>query len=160
MTERPPSVPVRLPGVGERLDVVDREGRPVHLIRQRGGDAAIHVGSGPPLELDATAATVAGAFLSGHYLMPAELRRRLDGVLGGLVFDWLRIPSGGHAVGRSIEELAVRRRTGVTVVAILRGSVPIVGPDPSTRFEGGDELVIVGAPHDRDALVAYLEEGR
>ena len=51
---------------------------------------------------------------------------------GGLELDWVRLPATAHAAGRSVGELQVRRRTGVTIVAVLRGSVPIVDVGPDT----------------------------
>ena len=53
-------------------------------------------------------------------------------------------------------ELEIRHRTGVTVVAILRGAVPIVAPDPDTRLEAGDDVVIVCRPADLATGRDYL----
>ena len=83
--------------------------------------------------------------------MPAELAERMAGVLGGLEFDWVRLPTGAYAAGRSPSgELQVRRRTGVTIVAVLRGSVPIVDLGTGHRLRAGDELVFTGRHQDGD----------
>ncbi len=62
-------------------------------------------------------------------------------------------------MGRTIEALEVRRRTGVTIVAVLRGSVAIVTPDPVLRLEARDELVVACSGRDLDAFEAYLAGG-
>jgi len=153
----PTSIPVtsRLPGVGEQLDLVDASNIPVRAIRRRSGDVELH-SAGQLIELDAVAASTLGAFISGHFHMSPEIADRLGDVLGGLTIDWLRLEAGDAAVGYTIEELGVRRRTGVTIVAILRGSLPIVAPDPATRLQGRDDLVIAGREADRDRFQAFM----
>jgi len=69
------------------------------------------------------------------------------------------VPQGSWVVGLTIEQVAVRRRTGTSIVAILRGSLPVVDPDPSQRLEAGDELVIVCRPGERAAFERFLVEG-
>lgn len=150
---------VRLPGVGDRLDLTDEAGAPLHIVRLRSGAVAIHSGSGPPLGLDAHAAAAAGAFISGHPVVDPVLAERISDVLGGLRFDWVRLEPGDHAVGRTIDDLQVRRRTGVTIVAVLRGPVPLVTPDPGLRLEARDELVVACSETDLDAFEAYMTGG-
>lgn len=161
MTRRHRTAPatVRLPGVGDRLDLVDDDGAPLHVVRLRSGAVEIHAGSGPPLGLDPRAAMAAGAFISGHPVVDPVLADRIGDVLGGLRFDWVRLEPGDHAVGRTIDELQVRRRTGVTIVAILRGPVPIVTPDPGLRLDERDELVVACSEADLDAFLAYMAGG-
>ena len=123
-----PSI-VRLPGVGAQLEVHDVDGKAVRAVRLLDGSVELHPAGAPPVVLGPAAAASLGAFAAGHFLLPPRVRDRVDDVLGGLAFDWVTLPSGAHAVGRTIEELAVRRRTGVTIVAILRGLLPVVDPD-------------------------------
>ena len=153
----PASVPVpeRLPAVGHRLDLIDESGRPVTVIRLKDGTIELHV-EGTTTVLDATSARSLGMLASGHFLVRPELLARADAVLGGLELDWVTVPAGGPAVGRSIAELEFRKRTGVTIVAILRGSVPVVDPDPHQRLEAGDELVVACRAEERAALERFL----
>jgi TrkA domain protein len=151
---------VRLPGIGERLDVLDTSGHMVQIVRRHDGSVSLYTASGDVVELDAATAGQVGAFASGHYLLDPALAERVGDVLGGLVFDWVRLDPGDRAVGRSIAELEVRRRTGITIVAILRGSIPIVAPDPDTRLQAGDDLVIAGSDQDRDDFIEYLARAR
>ncbi len=62
-----------------------------------------------------------------------------------LEMDQLRLSEGGKLIGRTLEELALPRRIGVVVVAVLRadGSA-IYQPRPETRLQAGDTLVVVG----------------
>ncbi|HKY15030.1 MAG TPA: TrkA C-terminal domain-containing protein [Microthrixaceae bacterium] len=150
----------RLPGLGTRLDLTDVDARAVQVIRRKDGVVDIHTEGSPTIELDAAAARAAGAFMSGHFLLPLDLAERVSDVLGGLVFDWVRLPRGATAIGHSIEELEIRVRTGVTIVAILRGSLPLITPDPQTVLMAGDDLVVAGRAGDLEALTTYVLEGR
>jgi TrkA domain protein len=150
---------VRLPGVGARLDLKDTVGAPVQVVKRQDGRVELHTAGARTAELDAANAHALGAFVTGHYALDPALAERLSDVLGGLLFDWVHVPNGAHAVGRSIEELAVRRRTGVTIVAILRGSLPIVAPDPTVRLAAGDDLVIACQEQDRERFEHYITAG-
>lgn len=165
MTERDPApqplpdlTPTRLPGVGHRLDLRDEDGAVVSVVRRKDGTLELHHGAHITI-LGPIEARALGVLASGHLVLQPELLARTETVLGGLEFDWITVPPGAQAVGRSIEELAIRRRTGVTIVAILRGSLPVVDPDPQQRIEAGDELVVACRADDRAALERYLVEG-
>ena len=151
----------RLPGIGIKLSLHDADGRPVRAVRLRDGTVELFVEpTGGSVELDAASARSLGAFVSGHYLMTPDAAERIGDVLGHLVFDWIELAKGAHAVGRSIQELEIRRRTGVTVVAVLRGSTAIVAPDPDLRFEHGDDVVFACGQQDRDDFERFLQTGR
>ena len=89
------------------------------------------------IHLSDAAAHALGALLAGRYELTPTLPTRADRVLGGLTFDWVHVPRSGRAADKSIGELEVRKRTGVTIVAILRGSVPIVAPEPNDKARSG-----------------------
>jgi CPA2 family monovalent cation:H+ antiporter-2 len=63
-----------------------------------------------------------------------------------LTLRWLTLPSDGTIVGRSIEELAIRKRTGVSVVGVMRDGELAPNPGPSYRFMGGDMVAAIGTP--------------
>jgi len=155
--------PVRLPGVGTRVDFVDADGTPFCVVNRDDGTVELYLPADgddrTTIHLSDAVARALGALLAGHYELTPTLPVRADRVLGGLSFDWVHIPPGGHATGRSIAELEVRKRTGATVVAVLRGSVPIVAPDPTVRFEAGDDAVIVCRPADLQQARDYLVDG-
>jgi CPA2 family monovalent cation:H+ antiporter-2 len=69
-----------------------------------------------------------------------------------------RVPAGGCAVGRSIGELAVRRLTGATVIAIRRGGRTVTNPGPGFALEAGDAVSLVGAPEERRRARRLLEQ--
>jgi TrkA domain protein len=150
--------PISLPGVGERLDVHDDSGRPVQVVRRRSGHVELHQAD-CVVVLGPEVAPVVGAFVAGRYTLAPELAERISDVVGGLVFDWVRVPRGSAAAGRSIEQLQVRRRTGVSIIAVLRGHLPVVDPDPSTVLQVGDDLVVACRSEQRESLEHLLRTG-
>ena len=150
--------PERLPGMGERITLREEDGRQVTVVRRKDGTVELHHATGV-LVLAGQDAGALGAFVTGHYVLAPDLARRIDHVVGGLQFDWVRVPPGAVAAGRSIDELAIRRRIGVTIVAILRGSQPVLDPDPQVRLEVGDDLVVACRAEGREALERYLRAG-
>ena len=151
--------PIRLPGIGTSLEVRDEDGRPLSAIRRFDGHVELYAGERSVARLDESTAGALGAFLSGRFVVPAELAERMSGVIGGLEFDWMRIPTGAYAAGRTVGELHVRGRTGVTIVAILRGSAPIVDISTDTKLLAGDEIVFTCRKQDDAAFRDYLLRG-
>lgn len=79
--------------------------------------------------------------------------------LEGLSIDWLTVPSSSAAVGATIGENRIRKRTGASIVAIVRGDETNAAPGPDDVLRAGDVLVSVGTPEAVDALLALLAEG-
>jgi TrkA domain protein len=156
---QPTPGPARLPGIGTSFEVRDEEGRSLSAIRRFDGHVELYAGERSVARLDESTAEALGAFLSGRYVVPTDLAERMSGVIGGLEFDWMRIPAGAYAAGRTVGELHVRRRTGVTIVAILRGSAPIVDITSDTKLLAGDELVFTGRDQDNAAFREFLLRG-
>ena len=59
------------------------------------------------------------------------------------------VDEGSRAVNESPASMSLRTSTGTTVIAVVRKGVVTYSPEPTTVFEVGDEVLLVG---DRDAL--------
>jgi CPA2 family monovalent cation:H+ antiporter-2 len=70
-----------------------------------------------------------------------------------------RIEAGQRAVGRTLEELEVRGRTGATVLGLARAGVGIAAPGKDERLAVGDTLVLVGTREAVDAAMRLLRVG-
>jgi TrkA domain protein len=53
----------------------------------------------------------------------------------------------------------VRSRTGVSIVALIRGDDAIPSPGPSEEMKPGDYLVVVGTPRGIEEVVELLRAG-
>jgi K+/H+ antiporter YhaU regulatory subunit KhtT len=65
-------------------------------------------------------------------------------VLKGLVLEWLTVSQDSPLASHTIADLQIRKRTGVSVIAIKRGERIIPNPDPNEKFEVGDLVLLVG----------------
>lgn len=63
--------------------------------------------------------------------------------------SWVEVMRGDGLAGRSIKELAVRTRTGASVVGVMRGGRFVPNPDADFTFEPGDLLAIIGLPEQK-----------
>ncbi len=54
--------------------------------------------------------------------------------------------------GNTIQGVDVRRRFGISILAVHRGTEFIVSPPPDTAFEPGDILLVLGKKDDIDSL--------
>jgi CPA2 family monovalent cation:H+ antiporter-2 len=67
---------------------------------------------------------------------------------------------GSEADGRTLAELGLKRRTGATVLSVVRDDGPLPPPDGPTRLAGGDLVVLYG-PHEAiDRALMILEPRR
>jgi TrkA domain protein len=69
----------------------------------------------------------------------------------------LALTSPSPGADKSIAELEIRRSTGVTIIAIIRGDQAITAPEPLEIMRVGDRLVVVSRHQDlgsfRDLVV-------
>jgi CPA2 family monovalent cation:H+ antiporter-2 len=91
-----------------------------------------------------------------HQLLPA-----LSGI-PQMSAERIRLPEGASAVGYSLSETGLRTKTGALVLSIRRGDEDIPTPDPRLPLAAGDELAVVGQPHQlraaRELLLGQPDE--
>lgn len=155
---------VDLPGVGVRYEFVTNQGQRVGVVAHRSGRREVYVADPDDadkfkrvLELsedDArTLAEVLGAARVARELL--ELQQRVE----GLAIDWLPVREDSPYAHRSIGDARVRSRTGVSIVALIRGDDAIPAPGPSEEMKPGDYLVVVGTPRGIEEVVELLRAG-
>jgi TrkA domain protein len=138
-----------LPGIGRRYETVAANGVRLVLVVHHSGRRDLYVfkrGEDEPrcaVELSDDQARRIGAILGGAYFKPAVVEE-IEDIIGDFVVDWVAIGDDSPAAGRSIEDLQIRRQTGMSVIAIVRGRRSINAPAPSEVLNAGDRLVVVG----------------
>jgi TrkA domain protein len=149
-----------LPGVGLRHDFTTRAGRQLGVVTHRTGrrDLLIYDRDDPDRceviqltddEADALADLLGADRLVSHL---AKLQQQIE----GLAIDWLEVRAGSPYAGGTIADTQARSRTGVSIVAIVRGERAIPAPTPDQRLEAGDTLVVVGTAKGVGELTALL----
>jgi TrkA domain protein len=77
----------------------------------------------------------------------------------GLAMDWLPIHPGSPYADKTIGDGRIRTRTGVSVVAVIRGTSHFPSPGPEFVFESGDVVVVVGTTDGIEAVKSILTDG-
>ena len=155
---------VRLPGVGVRYEFQTGEGRRIGVISHRSGLREIYISRrDDPDEFNRvlglspddarTLAELLGATRVAQQL--SELQQHLE----GLVIDWLPVRDDSPYSGRTIGDAQLRSRTGVSVVAIVRGEEAVPAPGPEAVLNSADYLVVVGTARGVEQAVEILRSG-
>lgn len=141
----------QLPGVGVRFDFTTTRGEDVGVIVHRGGrrELIVYDNDDPDrcstvLHLSVEDAHTLNEVLGGSRIN--ELTTTVEKEIEGLSIDWITVPETSTFIGKSIGEGLIRSRTGVSIVAVLRGSETFPSPNPTFIFEAGDVAVAIGTP--------------
>ncbi len=71
--------------------------------------------------------------------------------------DGYRIEEESHLSEKTIKELQVRKKTGVTIIAVRRGQTVHTNPEPDFRFEKGDFILFTGNRDDMNTALQYFK---
>lgn len=139
-----------LPEIGTKYEIESPKGDKVAVVFLRSGDIELYVlesGAEKPsvTRLSTEEARRIGTALTGAILT----MEREDVEVSFSEISDLRIsihicPVTKNLVGKSIEDLAMRKKTGVTIIAILRKGQNIISPPLETVFKKGDMMVVIG----------------
>jgi TrkA domain protein len=155
----------RLPGVGFKYSFRTAQGGRLSVIIHNDGQREIYFyrrsdAEDPTavIELHDDEARQLGAILGGAYERP-KIVEELEMALGELQIEWIPVPDTSPATGRTLAELGLRAKTGVTVIAILREPEPVSGAQPDDVVQKGDTLVAVGKAGQFSEFRRLLAEG-
>lgn len=88
-----------------------------------------------------------------------QLLRCLRSATGGLSVQWHELPPDFRFSGQSIGTLHIRRRTGASIVAVVRGAQVLVNPEADTVLYAGDRLAVLGNDEQRQRFMIWLQTG-
>ena len=95
-------------------------------------------------------------FLREREGAPGALSDSVARMIVGSTTDTFYLAPESPAVGRRLEELHLRSRTGILVIAVVRDGVHHLNPEPDYVFRAGDVLVLVGDHVALDAAFTAL----
>ena len=141
-----------LPGIGKKYSVITSDGYKVAVIIHITGKREIFVFEPDDYDdavcdvvLNEEEANQLGSVLMGAFYKP-EQENIKEVLIENLAIEWLRIPENSPLVGKSIKEENIRRKTGITVIAIIKQNrETIINPSPDVKLETGDTIVVVGS---------------
>ncbi|MEE9205640.1 MAG: cation:proton antiporter regulatory subunit [Acidimicrobiia bacterium] len=153
-----------LPGVGLRFDFTAEDGSRVGVVHHRSGRRELFVCT--PEDPDAATMSLNLSDEDSHALSEAlggssvienlvDLQQRIE----GLAIDWLTIDAESPYAGKTIGDARIRTRTGVSVVAVIRGDQAHPAPGPGFQVEPSDTLVVVGTTEGIKSVFQLLTAG-
>ncbi len=155
----------RLPGVGVKYMLGLAGGGRLAVILHNDGKRELyfyrHGDEDEPtavIGLDDEEARQLGAVIGGVYERP-KIVEELELALGELQIEWVSVPDDSPLIGHTLAECALRQRTGVTIIAILRRPEPISGARPEDVIQADDTLVGVGKAGQFASFRKILAEG-
>ena len=145
-----------LPGIGVRHDVLTSAGRRISIVAHRDGERDLSVydiddpdASSETIVMTDDEATALADLLGGSIILS-----RLSGLTddtAGVYTEQFLMPATSPYLNRPLGDTRTRTRTGVSIVAIVRGSEVIPSPTPAVVLDPGDTIVAVGT---REGLAA------
>lgn len=152
-----------LPGVGARHDFSTNDGQRIGVIVHRTGirelliygkddpDACAHT-----LRLEGDDLRVLVELMGGTQIV--ERLASLQYSVEGLAIDWLSIPAMSARAEKTLGSTEMRTRTGVSIVAVLRGETTFASPEPDFVFAADDIAVVIGTAEGILQATAILQE--
>ena len=150
-----------LPGIGRSYQMTGINGGRITVVVHHSGRRVVYglnagADQASAVELSDQQARKLGAVLGGAFFKPAVVVE-VEAVFDDLLIDWVAFEPNSPGADKSIAELEIRRTTGVTIIAIIRGDQAITAPEPSEIMRVGDRLVVVSRHQDlgsfRDLVV-------
>jgi TrkA domain protein len=151
--------------VGLCFEVTLRTGTRVGVVTQKSGrrelliyeaddpDTAHEVFTADADEAHTIAELLGGTTVTQHV---ADL---FQTAVEGVNIAWVQCPQGWYAAGRVLGQAELRTRSGVSIIAIVRGQETIPSPGPAELIKAGDTLVLIGTPDGLRRAEEILEHG-
>jgi TrkA domain protein len=150
-----------LPGIGTRQDFVSRAGRRLGVITYRDGRSELIVSSvdDPDTCTASIPLTSDEANTLASLLGAPQLVAQLQDELAGVHTKQLPLVPGSPYDGRTLGDTALRTRTAVSVVAVVRAGTVHPSPRPDFMLGGGDALITVGTKEGLAKAADVLSHG-
>jgi K+/H+ antiporter YhaU regulatory subunit KhtT len=77
--------------------------------------------------------------------------------LGSASTETLFVGESSPAIGKTLGELDLRKKTKATVIAAIRDGFTEINPGPDFRFSANDIIVLLGSPTEIERAIEYLD---
>jgi TrkA domain protein len=154
---------IPLPGIGVRYEFVTQDGDRVAVVHHRSGvRELVRFERDPDMSHDLLRLGPEDSRTLAELLGVSQVAKELSELeqdVEGLAVDRLPLGAASPFDGGTIGDTQARTRTGVSIVAVLRGDSAHPAPGPEFALRGGDTLVVVGTPRGIEELAVLLRSG-
>jgi len=146
-----------LPGVGKKYTMETKEHGKIVVVIHSTGQRDLYLFEkcceepSVSMALSDEEARLLGAVLEGAYYQPL-VTENLELVMEGLTITWVKVEEDSSLANNTIAHLQIRKLTGVSIIAIIRGEERIPNPHPDIVLQPGDTLVCIGTREQFDAF--------
>lgn len=141
---------VDLPGIGKKFSIITTGKEKVSVIIHLSGKREIYFFGKDDFDepvcsfvLNEEEANQLGSVLMGTFFKP-EAKEEKELFLKNLLIEWITLDKNCPLINKSIKESEIRKKTGASIVAIIRGDLTITNPSPDEVLKEGDTIVLVG----------------
>ncbi|MCX7922408.1 MAG: cation:proton antiporter regulatory subunit [Clostridia bacterium] len=151
-----------LPGIGKKISCTTHSKEKVVLIIHHDGKREFYImdNDGDPQAsvtlLDEEARRL-GGFLSGVMFKPKSVEN-LEVALEGIRIDWFKLDKESPIIGQRLASLELRKKTQVSIIAILQDDIFIPNPSSDYVFREGDTCVVIGKPERFKDFLALIRK--
>jgi CPA2 family monovalent cation:H+ antiporter-2 len=89
-----------------------------------------------------------------------QMLKNLRWAREALEIQWMTVPDESPSISKTIGMLEIRKTTGASLVAVLRGDNLITNPGADHIFTAGDKLAILGTGEQLEALYRLIGHGK
>lgn len=100
-----------------------------------------------------------GNILAGAYFEPVH-EKAVELVMKQLSMEWIKVEEDSPLANKTIGKVGIRKKTGVSVVSILRGAKYIPNPLPGEKMHVGDTLVVLGSSEQMKKFLSFIGKSR
>ncbi|WP_025692527.1 cation:proton antiporter regulatory subunit [Paenibacillus zanthoxyli] len=155
-----------LPGIGRKFVLQTRSGDKLAIIVHDDGRRELyHFEYDDPdqsismVTLDDDEARYISAIIGGVTYKPRSLES-IEVALDDLIIEWYRLEPGFSCVGRTIGELDIRARSGVTIIAVIeKNHTKHISPGPELRLPADCLIVAAGEREQHKQFRHILRNG-
>jgi TrkA domain protein len=139
-----------LPGIGKKFNIELAGSNSISTIIHLNGVREIYHFDDPDdepdfhLKLTEDEAQILGTVLLGSFFKP-ELEQQKELLLNKLSIEWITVDKSSSLSNKSILEMEIRKKTGTTIIAVIRDKDTFINPEPKFVIFPKDTLIITGS---------------
>ncbi|HHT9121061.1 MAG TPA: cation:proton antiporter regulatory subunit [Candidatus Hypogeohydataceae bacterium YC41] len=154
-----------LPAIGKKFTIETEAEETVVIVLRNTGEREMYrflKGKEEPesvITFTEEEARTIGNILAGAYFEPVH-EKAVQLVMKELSMEWIKVEEGSLLANKTIGEVGIRKKTGVSVISILREGKYIPSPLPTETMLAGDTLIVLGSSEQMKIFLSFIGQPR